>query len=193
MLRTSDLITVVDKEVDPVTSIRLCAYVIKRVPIPVAARSTAWFCGRSLAGIAVSFPAVSMDSSLLRSVVCCRRSLQRANHSFREVLPRVVCLSVIVKPRSWGSPGPLRSSSHGKPLSYIENSHFSRKEFSVTHVWILNKYLKQQQSWFFRPLPQPMKGLDAEVRNFPPSSTEANNVCYLHSSIQRKTYLTQIV
>ena len=34
-------------------------------PIPVAARSKAWFCGRSLAGIAGSNPAGVMDVCLL--------------------------------------------------------------------------------------------------------------------------------
>ena len=33
------------------------------------------------------------------SVVCCQRSLHRADHSSRGVLPSVVCLSVIVKTR----------------------------------------------------------------------------------------------
>jgi hypothetical protein len=35
------------------------------------------------------------------------RSQRRADHSPRGVLPSVVCLSVIVKPRQWGGPGPL--------------------------------------------------------------------------------------
>jgi len=33
------------------------------------------------------------------SCECCVLSLRRADHSSREVLPSVVCLSVIVKPR----------------------------------------------------------------------------------------------
>jgi hypothetical protein len=33
------------------------------------------------------------------SAVCCQRSLHRADHSSRGVLPNVVFLSVIVKPR----------------------------------------------------------------------------------------------
>ena len=37
------------------------------------------------------------------------RSLRWADHSSREVLPSVVCLSVIVKPRWWGGLGPLRA------------------------------------------------------------------------------------
>jgi hypothetical protein len=38
-------------------------------PIPVAARSEAWDCGRSLAGIEGSDPAADMDVSLL-GVLC---------------------------------------------------------------------------------------------------------------------------
>jgi hypothetical protein len=39
------------------------------LPIPVAARSKAWVCSRSLAGTAVSNPARGMDACLL-SVLC---------------------------------------------------------------------------------------------------------------------------
>jgi hypothetical protein len=59
----------------------------------VAARSKAWVCGRSLAGI------VGSNLSLL-SVVCFQvESMRRADQSSRGVLPSVVCLSVIVMPR----------------------------------------------------------------------------------------------
>jgi hypothetical protein len=34
------------------------------------------------------------------------RSLRRADHSSRGVLPSAVCLSVILNPRSRGGPGP---------------------------------------------------------------------------------------
>jgi hypothetical protein len=34
------------------------------------------------------------------------RSLSWADHWYREVLPSVVCLRVIVNPRKWGGPGP---------------------------------------------------------------------------------------
>ena len=60
----------------------------------MAARSKAWVCGRSLAGIACS---------MFVSCECCvdeLRSLCRADHSPRGVLPSVMCpLIVIVKPR----------------------------------------------------------------------------------------------
>jgi len=57
----------------------------------VAARSKAWVCGRSLAGIAGLNPAGCMAICLLR-VLCVARysSLRRADHSFRGVLQSVV-------------------------------------------------------------------------------------------------------
>jgi len=66
--------------------------------IPVAARSKAWDCSRSLAGIVGSNPAGIIDASLM-GVLCVVRevSLRRADHSSRGVLPSVACLSVITK------------------------------------------------------------------------------------------------
>ena len=67
--------------------------------IPVAARSKAWVCGRSLAGIMGLNPAGGMDVCLLWVLCVVRqRSLRRADHSSREVLPSVVCLNVIMNP-----------------------------------------------------------------------------------------------
>jgi len=64
-------------------------------PNPVAARSEAWVCGRSLAGIVGSNPAEIMDVCLLWVLGVVRyRSLPRGDHSSRGVLPTVVCLSV---------------------------------------------------------------------------------------------------
>jgi len=69
-------------------------------PSPAAARSKAWVCGHSLAGIGGSIPAGSMDACLLRVLFVIRyRSLRRADHSSRRLLPSVVCLNVILKPR----------------------------------------------------------------------------------------------
>ena len=67
------------------------------MPKSVAARSKAWVCGRSFAGIAGSNPAGRMDVFLLGVVRY--GSLHWAFHSFVGVLSRVVCLSVTVKPR----------------------------------------------------------------------------------------------
>ena len=61
---------------------------------PVAARPKAWVCGRSHAVI-VGFESPQGQGCLpLLSILYCR-----ADHSSRGVLPSVVCLSVIVKPR----------------------------------------------------------------------------------------------
>jgi len=65
-----------------------------------AARSKAWDCGRLLAGILCSIPAGSKEICLLWVLFVVRyRSLCRAGHLSRGVLPSVVCLSVIVTPR----------------------------------------------------------------------------------------------
>ena len=61
----------------------------------MAARSKEWVCGRSLAGIVGSNPAGGMDTLC----VVRYKSLRRADHRSREVLPSVVSLSVIVKPQ----------------------------------------------------------------------------------------------
>jgi hypothetical protein len=65
------------------------------MPNPATARSRAWVCSRSLVRIVGSNPAGSMDVCLF-SVVCCQRSLRRDGHSSREVLPTVMCMSVMV-------------------------------------------------------------------------------------------------
>ena len=64
------------------------------LPIPVAARTKAWVCGSSLAGIAGSNPAGSMDVCILGVLCVVRyRPLRRADHSSRGVLPNVVCVT----------------------------------------------------------------------------------------------------
>ena len=62
---------------------------------PAAARSEVWVCSRSLAGIVGSNPAGGMDVCLLWLLcVVSYGSLRRADHSSREVLLSVMCLSV---------------------------------------------------------------------------------------------------
>ena len=68
------------------------------MPVPAAARSKAWDCGRSPTEIVGSNPTWAMDVLSVVSVVCCQAP-RRADHSSRGVLPSVVCLSVIAKPR----------------------------------------------------------------------------------------------
>jgi hypothetical protein len=64
------------------------------VPIPVAARSMAWVCCRSLAGIAGANPAGDMDVFLFLSVVLwgrglCDRMITRPEESYRVWCVRV--------------------------------------------------------------------------------------------------------
>ena len=66
--------------------------------VPVAAPSKAWVCGRSLAGIAGSIPTGRMDVSVCEGL-CCHSFLRRADHSSRGVLPLLVWLHVVAKPR----------------------------------------------------------------------------------------------
>jgi hypothetical protein len=74
--------------------------------VPVAAQSKAWVCGRSLPEIASSNPAGDVDIRRLRMLcVVKKRSIRRANHSSRGILPTVVCLSVICKHRELVGPG----------------------------------------------------------------------------------------
>jgi hypothetical protein len=64
----------------------------------VAARSKAWVCGRSLAGIAASNPTgvmkVSFECCVLSGRGLCVGLITRPEESYR-----VVCLGVIVNPR----------------------------------------------------------------------------------------------
>ena len=55
-------------------------------PIPVAARSSAWVCGRSLAGVEGSNPAWGMDVSLV-SVVCCQVEVSATGRSLVQRIP----------------------------------------------------------------------------------------------------------
>ena len=71
-------------------------------PISVAARSKAWVCGRSLAGIAGSNPVGGMDICLFVRVVCCQvrglcdGPITRPEESYRVCVCVCVCVSWIV-------------------------------------------------------------------------------------------------
>jgi hypothetical protein len=67
--------------------------VFKVIPIPVAARSKAWVCSRSLSGIAGSNPTSGMDLYLV-SVEWCQveRPLRKAGHSSTGVPPSMIWL-----------------------------------------------------------------------------------------------------
>jgi hypothetical protein len=82
----------------------------------VAARSTAWVCARSLAGIVGWNPAGGMDVCRECCVLYGYRRLPRADYLSRGVVPSVVCLSVIAEPREGGGLGLLRLSSYEKNI-----------------------------------------------------------------------------
>ena len=69
--------------------------------VPVAARSKAWVCDRSQAGISGSNPSGEI---CLLYVFCfvIHNALRWDDHSSRGVLSSAVCLSMIVNPRHWG-------------------------------------------------------------------------------------------
>jgi hypothetical protein len=68
-------------------------------PLPVAARSKAWVCGLSLAGMVVSNPAGGMDDS--RVCLCCQVEVSVLDLLLVQRSPTGCgeCTSVIVKPR----------------------------------------------------------------------------------------------
>jgi len=96
----------------------------------VSARSKACVCGCSLAGIVGSNSDGDMD--VFRE--CCVSSGRgRADHTSRGVLQSVVGLSVIVKPRLWGGPGPLGDVAPGEKYTPIPSLHFCQ--------WCFNKHM----------------------------------------------------
>ena len=101
-------------------------------PIPIAARSKAWFCVRSLAGIVGANPAGVWISVSCECCVMTGSSLRRADYSSRGVLPIVVCLSVILKPQRWGRPGPMGAVASWKKKWRWITSKKVRFPFPVT-------------------------------------------------------------
>ena len=100
----------------------------------MAGRSKAWVCGRSLAGIASSNPAVGMDVS-----VCCECCVLLGRGQCDELITspeesyQVWCLSVIVKPQQYRGPEPLGAVASGKEDLIKMHSHItSVTAFSVT-------------------------------------------------------------
>jgi hypothetical protein len=83
--------------------------VIGRSPIAVAARSKAWVCGRSLTRIVGSNPPGAWMSVSCECCVLSGRGLYVGPISGPEESYRVWCVCVIVKPRYWGGPGPVRA------------------------------------------------------------------------------------
>jgi hypothetical protein len=78
-----------------------------------------------LLGLRVWIPLVNMYVCLLCVLCVVRyRSLRRADHSSRGVLPCVVCLCGMVKPRQWGGPGPLGTVAPWKKKVAKSSSSF---------------------------------------------------------------------
>ena len=95
-------------------------------------RDIAWVFGCSLAGTAGWNPTGVMDVCLMRMLWIVRlSSLLRADHPSRAVLPSVVCLSVFVKTRQWGCPGPLGPLRHKKEIFKV-----NRWELLLKLTWI---------------------------------------------------------
>jgi hypothetical protein len=91
------------------------------VQIPVAARSEAWVCGCSLAGISASNPARDVEVFLVWLLCVVRWSSRlRADHLSREALPSMVCsMSVFANPRK-GRPWPeIGQKRHRKKVLII--------------------------------------------------------------------------
>ena len=78
---------------------RILTFLHVLMPVPVAALSKAWVCGRSSAEIAGSNPAGTWVFVCCDCCVLSSKSVRRADHSSRGILPSVVCLSVIVNLR----------------------------------------------------------------------------------------------
>jgi len=75
-------------------------YIYLHTPVPVDARYKTWVCGLSNVVISGLNPAGGMDVCPLWMLCVVRfRSLRRADHSSRGVLPSVMYLSVIMKTR----------------------------------------------------------------------------------------------
>ena len=103
--------------------------------IPVVARSEAWVCGNSLAGVAGSHRAWGMNVCPLWVLSVVRwRPLRRADHSSRGVVPRVVCLNMISKPRKGGGPGLPGLSNHKKETHPVNDHKNRRRNHSLADV-----------------------------------------------------------
>ena len=62
--------------------------------------------------------------------------MQRADHSSRGVLLSVVCLSVIVKPRQYGGPGPLGGGAVAPwEGGGVESIYFALLFKPITHLY----------------------------------------------------------
>jgi hypothetical protein len=91
----------------------------------------------SLAGIVGSNATGGVEVCLLW-VLCVARSLRRADQSSRGVLPSVVCLSVIVKPRKWGDRGPKGAVAQWKKIRGNKKQRKDNRGFNTLRIGHLN-------------------------------------------------------
>ena len=120
----------------------------------VAARSKAWVCGRSPAEIVGSNPIGGIDVCLLWVLCVVRyRSLRRADHSSRGVLPTVVRRCVwFRKPQEWGGHDP-RWVAAPQQKKKLEKMHlvgcFRNYEYIAMHGFMNVNIKKTRVFWNF--------------------------------------------
>ena len=107
--------------------------------MPVAARSKAWVCGRSLPGIVGSNPAGGRDVYLLRMLCVVRwKSLRWADLSSRGILPIVTCL--IAKLRNGGPWYGIGCKCHGGRRDTASFLSASKPKFNIKFAPICREF-----------------------------------------------------
>ena len=82
----------VTEDTEKVHTTKISNY-IKLTPIPVAAPSKAWLCGRSLAGIAVSHPSQRHECLSLVTVAFCHAEFSATGRSLVQRIPNACGVS----------------------------------------------------------------------------------------------------
>jgi hypothetical protein len=96
-------------------------------------------CGRSLAGIVGPNPPRAWMSVCFECCVLSGRGLLVwADHPSRGVLPSVVCLSKIVKPREWGGPGTLGAVAPWKRYTSVIHNLLRSKSYVETNIMLFS-------------------------------------------------------
>ena len=106
-------------------------YLAISIPIPVAVRSEAHFCSRSIIGIAGSNPLVGLDVRVfsLLCVVWVAACAMGLDHSYRRVLPGLCVRSRNLS--SWAAWAPLGLLRHGT----YKNPALSPSQHAVGEVF----------------------------------------------------------
>jgi hypothetical protein len=137
------------------------AYRVLALRVPICSLSRTGIAGSNLQPIAYWHcwfqSARGVDICLLWVLcVVTYKSLLRADHSSRGVLPNVVCLSVVVKPRQWGVPGPLGDiAPKGGGCLYLYSllKRFCNMHSFRNRKWPPSNKLKKKTLNFFLFLP----------------------------------------